>query len=169
MKKAVIIIIALTTTVRTTILVRKISRGRRRAVRKISALEFTLLFHVFADHLQRKSWEKKIVHKSLDLLFSEAMLQEVILRTKEKIASVRNKYGENKPYMVKEIDVIGLKVLKGLLYYSGEFKAGHEGVRTLFPPKGARSAFRVKISMNRFLFPVSCLRLARTSDRNVRK
>jgi hypothetical protein len=56
------------------------------------------------------------------------MLQEVVLRTNEKIASVRKKYGENKPYLMKETDVIGLKVLIGLLYLSGEFKAGHECV-----------------------------------------
>jgi len=97
------------------------------------------------------------------------MLQEVVLRTNEKIASVRKKYGEYKLYMVKETDVIGLKVLNGLLYLSVEFKAGHEGVRTMFPPKYGRSAFRATMSMNRFLFPVSYLRLERTSDRNVRK
>jgi hypothetical protein len=42
----------------------------------------------------------------LDLLFAEAVLQEAGLRTKEKIASVRKKYVEKKPYLVKEIDVI---------------------------------------------------------------
>jgi len=107
--------------------------------------------------------------KGLELLFAEAILQEVVLRTNEKIASVRKKYGENKPYLVKETDVIGLKVLTVLLYLSGEFKAGHESVRTLFPPKYGHSVFRATMPMNRFLFPVSCLRLERTSDRNVRK
>jgi len=130
MKNAVTIIIAMTTRVRTATFVRKISCGRRRALRKISALEFTILFQVFADRLQRKNWEKKIVHKK-DLLFVEAMLKEAVLRTNEKIASVRKKYGENKPYLVKETDVIELNVLTGLLYLSGEFKAGHESVRTV--------------------------------------
>jgi hypothetical protein len=36
---------------------------------------------------------------------------------------------------MKETDVIGLKVLIGLLYLSGEFKAGHECVWTLFSSK----------------------------------
>jgi hypothetical protein len=97
------------------------------------------------------------------------MLKEVVLRTNEKIASVRKKYGENKPYLVKETDVIELNVLTGLLYLSGEFKAGHEIVRTMFPPQYGRSVFRATMLMNRFFFPVSCLRLERTSDRNVRK
>jgi hypothetical protein len=93
---------------------------------------------------------------NLDILFAEAMLQEVVPRMNEKIGSVRKKYGDNKPYLVKETDVIGLKVLIGVLYFSGEFKAGDEGARTLFPPQYGRSVFRATISMNRFLFPVSC-------------
>jgi hypothetical protein len=36
----------------------KNSCGRRRAPRKISSLEFTILFHVFARQLKRKNWEK---------------------------------------------------------------------------------------------------------------
>jgi hypothetical protein len=70
---------------------------------------------------------------------------------------------------VKETDVIGLKVLIGFLYLSGEFKAGHESVRNMFPPKYGRTVFRATMSMNRFPSPISFLRLERTSDRNVRK
>lgn len=70
---------------------------------------------------------------------------------------------------MKETDLIGLKVLIGLLYLSGEFKADHEGVRNQFPPKYGRTVFRATMSMNRISFPISCLRLEKTSDRNVRK
>jgi hypothetical protein len=62
---------------------------------KFPALEFTILFYVFVDQLQRKNWKRRLYTKGLDILFAEAMLQEVVLRTNENNCTVRKKYGEN--------------------------------------------------------------------------
>jgi hypothetical protein len=127
------------------------------------------LFTISRTNYKGKTEKRRSYTKGLDLLFVKAVLQELALRTKEKIASVRKKYDENKPYLVKETDVNRTETLIRLQYLSGEVKSGHEGVRILFPPKYGRSVFRATMSINMFLFPISCLRLERISGRNVRK
>jgi hypothetical protein len=88
-------------------LVRKISCSRRRALRKISALEFTILFHIFADQLQRKNWEKKIVHKRLGIIICRSHVARSSSENERKnCVSTEKTYCESKPYLVKETSVI---------------------------------------------------------------
>lgn len=88
-KKAMTIIIAKTTTLRTTTLVTKISCGRRRTLRKISALEFTILFR--GPTTKEKLGKEDCIQKAGTYYFPKPCYKkEVWERTKKLRQSGRN-------------------------------------------------------------------------------
>lgn len=103
-------------------------------------------------------------------IFSESMLNELLLRTNDKIRSVQENYVERLKYRVQETDVVELKACLGLLYLSGAFKSGHEDVKSMFATNGTgRDIFRSTMSLERFLFLIACFRFDNSQDRTERQ
>lgn len=76
---------------------------------------------------------------------------------------------QNLPY-VKEIDILELKALIGLLVFSSVFKSGNESVHSLYATDGTgREIFRCTMSKERFLYLLNALRFDDPSTRKERQ
>lgn len=102
-------------------------------------------------------------------IFTEDMLTEIVIRTNEKLANVRSKYSKDRTEL-NDVDVIELRALIGLLYYSAVFKSNNEDLEALFSTDGTgRDIFRATLSLKRTLTLLACLRFDDKTDREVRQ
>lgn len=105
-----------------------------------------------------------------NLLFTDNILQEIVIWTNYKIAKQRVKY--KSPYWsdLRDIDIIELKAILGLLLYTSAFNSNQEDLSSLFATDGTgREIFRCVIASNRFAFLIGCLRFDNPDDRKERE
>lgn len=104
------------------------------------------------------------------LLFTEEMLQNIVQWTNVKIRIHREKYSNTKTSDLRDIDIMELRGLLGLLLYTSIFKSNHESIRSLFATDGSgRDIFRCVTNANRFAVLLTCLCLDNPEDRKERK
>ena len=104
------------------------------------------------------------------LLFSQDILDEILLWTNMKIHNLRTQYANKSLPYLQDLDVLELKALIGLLVYTAIFKSGNESIHSLFATDGTcRDVFRYTMSKERFLFLLTALRFDNPDDREVRK
>lgn len=104
------------------------------------------------------------------LFITEDFLQIILINTNIKINEKKNNYGTPHPSYIKPLDMIELRAFIGLLYLSGIMKSNHENVEGLFANNGTgRDIFRATMSVQRFLFILSCLRFDNAATREARK
>ncbi|CAI6375449.1 unnamed protein product [Macrosiphum euphorbiae] len=105
-----------------------------------------------------------------NILFTENIINEILVWTNIKIDSFRHKYKNHMQSFLKNVDEVELRSLFGLLFYSAVFKSNHENANTLFATDGTgREIFRLVMSKKRFLFLISCLRFDNSDTRTERK
>lgn len=105
-----------------------------------------------------------------ELFITEDFLQIILTHTNVKIHDMSNKYRAPQPAFIKPLDIIELRAFLGLLYLSGIMKSNHENVIGLFAHDGTgRDVFRATMSVDRFLFILSCLRFDCAATRDARK
>ena len=105
------------------------------------------------------------------LLFSDDILQEILLWTNVKIEKMRTKYRNvDQQSYLHDLDIIELKAFIGLLVFTAIFKSGNESLDSLFATDGTgRDIFRCTMTKNRMLFLLSALRFDNAEDRDERK
>ncbi|XP_039278930.1 piggyBac transposable element-derived protein 4-like [Nilaparvata lugens] len=103
------------------------------------------------------------------LLFTQDIIDEILLWTNKKIASIRPRY-KNPTSFIHDADYTELYGFIGLLIYSAVFKSGNESVDSIFATDGTgRELFRCTMSKERFLFLLHTLRFDNPDDRDDRK
>lgn len=110
---------------------------------------------------QQSAWE---------LLFREDMMDEVLLRTNEKLASVREKLADENRVDYRDLSIEELKAFYGLLMFTAVFKSNNEDLCALFSTDGTgRDIFRSVMSLKRISVLLVCLRFDNSFDRAERK
>lgn len=102
------------------------------------------------------------------LLFTDEILEEIVLRTNERIISVTEDI--NKLSYHCGTDLAELKALLGLCYLWGAFKSNDEDLLAVFAKDGTgRPIFRGVMPYNRVFFLLRCLRFDDPKTREQRK
>ncbi|XP_069670943.1 piggyBac transposable element-derived protein 4-like isoform X1 [Periplaneta americana] len=106
----------------------------------------------------------------LGLLFTQDMLEEIILWTNVKIGKLRTFYANKNLSCLHDVDLVELKAWIGLMVYTAIFKSGNESIHSFFATDGTgRDVFRCTLSMKRFLFLLTALQFDNPDDREERK
>lgn len=104
------------------------------------------------------------------LLFSERILNEIILQTNKKLALMREKLSDDKRTDYKDLDLIEFKAFLGILMFTAIFKSNNEDLQAMFATDGTgRDIFRCTMSLKRVLVLLLSIRFDDASDRDVRK
>lgn len=104
-----------------------------------------------------------------DLLFTEDILNEILLWTNKKIEALREQYKRKTLSFLENLDLRELKAFIGLLIFSSVFKSGNESLNNLYATDGTgRDIFRCTMSKERFLFLLNALRFDNPQDRKDR-
>lgn len=104
-----------------------------------------------------------------ECIFTDDMLTEIMIHTNEKLANIRTKYSKDRTEL-NDVDMVELRALIGLLYYSAFFKSNNEDLEALFSTDGTgRDIFRATLSLKRTLTLLACLRFDDKTNREVRQ
>lgn len=107
---------------------------------------------------------------SWELLFTQEILDEIILRTNEKLSQIRLKLSASDRHDYTNVSPVEFKAFLGILIYSSVFKSNNEDLEALFATDGTgRDIFRSTISLKRVLVILACLRFDNAADRSERK
>ncbi|XP_054729254.1 piggyBac transposable element-derived protein 4-like [Anastrepha obliqua] len=118
----------------------------------------------FRDVLNRNTKPSDI----WQLFFIDDMLEEIVKYTNEKIIKIRPNY-QNQT-CVHDLDVMELKALIGMLYYTAIFKENHTHYTCWYSTDGTgREIYRCIMSKNRFEILLNCLRFDDASTRDERR
>ncbi|XP_060803393.1 piggyBac transposable element-derived protein 4-like [Amyelois transitella] len=102
------------------------------------------------------------------LLFTDEMLEKIVLHTNEKIRRIRPKY--KKQTCVQDLDLIELKAFIGLLFYTAIFKENHEHYTSWYSSDGTgREIFRCILSKNRLEVLLNTIRFDDAETREQRR
>lgn len=117
---------------------------------------------------------KNLIDKSplsiWSLYITDDILNKVVIHTNEQIKLQKVKYKNPESPIYKETNLVELKALVGLLYYSSVFKGNHESIHSLFAKDGTgRDVFRCVMPRNRFTFLLDCMRFDNRETREQRK
>lgn len=118
-----------------------------------------------------KSLGKLCLEKSAwECLITSDILDEIVLRSNEKLARIRTKYADGNRTDLRDLDVIELKAFIGLLFYSAIFKSNNEDLNSIFATDGTgREVFRCTMSIKRFQVLLTALRFDDQTTREDRK
>lgn len=104
------------------------------------------------------------------LFFDEEILKEVLLRTNEKLALIREKLSDKDRTDFREIVMEEFRAFLGILILTAIFKSNHEDLESLFSTDGmGRDIFRCTMSLKRVRTILLCLRFDNAADRQERK
>lgn len=112
-------------------------------------------------------------------LITDAMIESVVVHTNEKIGKMQASYSKFKrrlntrsqfsPSFIYTTDKTEIKAFVELLYLDGDFKSGHEDLRSLWATdETGRSIFRCTMYLARFSFLSCCLRFDNDETRRER-
>lgn len=97
------------------------------------------------------------------------MLEKIVIYTNKKLSFMREKYKETERTELRDTDLVELKALFGLLFYTSVFKSNRENINILFATDGTgREIFRSVLSKNRFLNLLTALRFDDIETRSLR-
>lgn len=103
------------------------------------------------------------------LLISSDILNSLVEYTNQKITMSSENSTANVTY-TNHVDIEEMRAFIGLMFLCGIFKSGRENVQSLWSTKvTGRPIFRTVMSLNRFLFLLSCLCFDDLSTREQRK
>lgn len=101
-------------------------------------------------------------------LFTEDMIDLILEHTNEKITNYSENHTSDSAYTY-HVNRDEMLAFIGLMFLTGIFKSGREDARGLWSAKSkGRPIFRTVMSLNRFLFILSCLRFDNESTREER-
>lgn len=102
------------------------------------------------------------------LLFTDEMLQKIVLHTNEKIRKIRPNYKNQT--CVQDLDITELKAFIGLLIYTAIFKENHEHYTSWYSTDGTgREIYRCIMSKNRLDVLMNTLRFDDAETREQRR
>lgn len=89
-------------------------------------------------------------------------MNEVVIHTNEKLHELRIKFKTPERVDLRNTDIVEIRALIGLLFFSGIFKSNHEDLDSLYATDGTgRHIFRATMSLKRILNLLACLRFDR--------
>ncbi|CAK1583894.1 unnamed protein product [Parnassius mnemosyne] len=102
-------------------------------------------------------------------IFTEDMIELILQHTNEKITNYSENYTSNSVYTY-HVTREEILAFIGLMFLTGIFKSAREDARGIWSTKTrGRPIFRTVMSLNRFLFILSCLRFDEQLTREERK
>ncbi|XP_067129894.1 uncharacterized protein [Centruroides vittatus] len=126
--------------------------------------------HNIVSHLPGCRSEAKNAKTLLDAwqcFFPDAILQKIVDYTNVNIEIIRSKYSRERD--AKPTDLVEIKALPGLLYFSGVLKSSYIHTDELWNDDGTGvSIFRATMNQQRFRFLLRMLRFDDKRDRQVR-
>ncbi|XP_039286826.1 piggyBac transposable element-derived protein 4-like [Nilaparvata lugens] len=129
-----------------------------------------------------KTRDKNIVHvrpgptqkidpdpeKCFNLLLSDNILDEIVLRTNEEIVRQRKNYKVVNATL-KDVCKEELRALIGLLFLTAALNNNHLSAKLLFDSKYSGDLYRATMTAERFLFLINCIRFDDRETRNERR
>lgn len=103
-----------------------------------------------------------------NLFISQNIVNEILVHTNNEILRQREKYKSNADPSLKDVSVIELRALFGLLLTSAALKSNHLSTEILFDTAYCGERFRATMSRTRFNFLINCLRFDDKSTRTER-
>ncbi|XP_049942746.1 piggyBac transposable element-derived protein 4-like [Schistocerca serialis cubense] len=128
-----------------------------------------IVCHLPGSKRKTKTIDSTDILSAWELFISEDLLQLILTNTNVKIHDMSNKYRAPKPAFIRPLDIDELRAFLGLLYLSGVMKSNHENVGLFANDGTGRDVFRATMSVQRFLFILSCLRFDCAATRDARK
>ncbi|KAJ8931633.1 hypothetical protein NQ314_015427 [Rhamnusium bicolor] len=129
-----------------------------------------LVIRISGNKNEAKNISTSDILSAWELFITEDFLQIILINTNIKINEKKNKYRAPQPSYIKPLDMIELRAFTSLLYLSGIMKSNHENVEGIFANNGTgRDILRGTMSVQRFLFILSCLRFDCATKREARK
>lgn len=102
------------------------------------------------------------------LLFTDEMLQKIVLHTNEKIRKIRPNY--KKQTCVQDLDITELKAFIGLLFYTAIFKENHTHYTSWYSTDGTgREIYKCIMSKNRLEVLMNIIRFDDAETREQRR
>lgn len=102
-------------------------------------------------------------------IFTNNILDEVLLCSNKKMETIRNNFSDNCKYLAADIDLVELKAFLGLLFFTAIFKSNDEDLSSIFATDGTgREIFRCSMSEKRFAIILAALRFDDSCSRQER-
>ncbi|XP_071051090.1 piggyBac transposable element-derived protein 4-like [Onthophagus taurus] len=126
-------------------------------------------FHVYLPSAREEAKNVSTPLEAWTLLFTPEMLEMIIQHTNEEIERNRVNIENQNASFCRNTDIVELKALIGLLYFSGMEKHNHTNLEDLWSPQFGYNLYRAVMPERRFQYLLQNLRFDEKNSRNVRR